>query len=124
VRGCLLLLLNLLVSLLLPQLFASLRKHSSTLCAVVNSRDHTETLRSTFTEEDRRTNFEVLRAVHEAKFDVALVTCSKEILVHFEYFCGLSNDATVNYSLVVWLDGGGMMKNDHFGIKVISGLRV
>ncbi len=123
-RGRLLLLLNLLVSLLLPQLFARLRKHSSALRAVVNSRDHAEALRSALAEKDRGSNFEVLRAVHEAEFNVALVTRSKEILVHFEYFGGLSNDTTVNHGLIVRLDGGSMMKNDHFSIKIISGLRV
>ena len=43
-----------------------------------------------------------------------------QIFVHFNDLSTLTNDATVDHCLVVWLDGGRVMQDFDFGLKIIN----
>lgn len=88
----------------------------------MHCRDNSETLRSTFSEEYSCSDFNVFRSVHEVEFDKALVTSTEELVVHLEYSCSLANDTAVDYSLIVLLNCGGMMKDDNLSVEILSAL--
>jgi hypothetical protein len=60
----------------------------------------------------------VFGVVHESESDSALVTSSEDFAVHVDNFGGLSNDSTVNNSLIVSFDESSVVQNGDLGFKV------
>jgi len=117
--------LQLLISLLLPELFARLRQDSScTLVGKVNGRDDPQALSSTFTEKDGRADFQVLGAVHEAEFNVTLVSRAQQVTIHLKHLGRLANDTAMDNCLIVCFYSSSMMQNDNLSIEIVGRLRV
>ena len=110
---------------MLPELLPCLwQDSSSALVREVNGGDDTEALSSTFTEEDGGADLQVLRAVHETEFNVALVARAQQVTVHLEHLGRLANDAAMDNCLIVCFYSSSMMQDDHLCIEIVSGLRV
>ena len=85
-------------------------------------RDNSESFRSPLSEQDCGSNLEILWSIHKSEFDKAFVASSHKILIHVQYLSALSNDTTVDHSLVVRLDGCGVMENHYLSLEVMQGL--
>ena len=110
---------------MLPELLPCLRQDSSSaLVREVNGGDDTEALSSTLTEEDGGADLQVLRAVHESEFDVALVTRAEQVTVHLEHLGRLANDTAMDNCLIVCFYSSSMMQDDNLCIEIVGGLRV
>jgi hypothetical protein len=119
------LLLYLFVSLLLPYLLPGLRKHScGTLVSIVNSRHDSQALRAPLTEQNGRAHFQVLGAVHETEFYVALVSRTQQVAIHVQNLGCLADHTAVDHRLIVRLDGRCVVQNDHLRIEIVSRLRI
>jgi hypothetical protein len=57
------------------------------------------------------------------EFDQALITRTEELVVHLKDSCSLTNDTTVNHSLIVLFNSSCMVKDNNLCIKILSALR-
>jgi hypothetical protein len=51
---------------------------------------------------------------------MTFVSRPEQVLVHFNHFGCLSDDSTVDHSLVVRFDGSGVMQDDYFSLEVVD----
>lgn len=90
----------------------------------VHLRDDTKAFRASLSEEHCGALLEELGAVHKSEFNSALVSSSHERVVHFDNLGRLSDDSTMDHSLVVLLDGGGVLQDNNLSFKVEDGNRL
>jgi len=89
----------------------------------VDLRDDSETFGPSFTEQYCCAFLEEFWPVHESESYRALVLQPHVLFVHRDNFGCLSDDTAVDYCLVVWLDGRGVVQDDDLCFEIVDRLR-
>lgn len=87
-----------------------------------NSCDDSKTLGTTLSEENGCAFFDELRSVHESESYRSLVLRSQVLLVQVDDLSSLSNDTTMDYSLIVRSYTRCVMQNHNFSFEIVNGL--
>jgi hypothetical protein len=84
------------------------------------ARDHSQALRPALSEQNCGTHLQVLRTIHESKFDMSFIACSQQILIHFNNLSCLSDHTAMYNCLVVGFDSSCMMQYYYLSLKIVN----
>ena len=90
----------------------------------VHFSDDSQTLRSSFSEKYGGTFLQEFGSVHESEPYRSLVLQTHIFSVHLYNLCSLSNNTTVDDSLVIWLDRSCIVQNYNFCFEIINWMRL